>query len=160
MILPQTEKFICLSYPKIKFLFSHDEIVTAVSSEDVTVSAVENENHVLQMELGGTLLPAVDFDEYLKDFCNEEEKNSGGIKTAVILKNKNLFDETKNFVLRTSAECRVITKNLSEFSLFSPLYAKELCRFGITACYFKNDIPHYLLDINDFLKHKIKKTER
>ena len=72
---------------------------------------------------------------------------------------KPIFKSEKNLTVVTSAECFVIEKDASSFSLFSPLYFEHLKKMGIFACSFSENKFGILIDIRKFLDFYNKKTK-
>ena len=89
------------------------------------------------------------------------------MRTTLVLKNTGIFPSPEYFALITSADCKIIEKDLSSFSLFSGFYSnsKHFTKKGIFAGDFSESVLGkigFLLDLNKFLRfsvtHNTKRT--
>ena len=154
-----SEKFVCLSYPELNFFFPQKNIpaVLCCKTEDfadgkLKISSIDNKTSFISF---------IDFDLCAQSFFQHTEVKK--IKTAFLISNEQfsepIFESEKNLTVVTSAECFVIEKDPSSFSLFSPLYFEHLKKMGIFACSFSENKFGILIDIRKFLDFYNKKTK-
>ena len=159
MTLNHSEKIVCLSYPELNFFFPQNNIpaVLCCKTEDFTdgklkISSIDNKTSFISF---------IDFDLCAQSFFQHTEVKK--IKTAFLISNEQfsepIFESEKNLTVVTSAECFVIEKDASSFSLFSPLYFEHLKKMGIFACSFSENKFGILIDIRKFLDFYNKKTK-
>ena len=154
-----SEKFVCLSYPELNFFFPQKNIpaVLCCKTEDfadgkLKISSIDNKTSFISF---------IDFDLCAQSFFQHTEVKK--IKTAFLISNEQfsepIFESEKNLTVVTSAECFVIEKDPSSFSLFSPLYFEHLKKMGIFACSFSENKFGILIDIRKFLDFYNKKIK-
>lgn len=141
------KKFICLSYPAINFFIAEEKIPSAIccQKENMHDSRIKiNSSDVFETEL-----PYIDFDLCAQLFCRQIASSS--MRTALVLKSQGLFDGSENFALITSADCKIIEKEIRTFSLFSTVYFEFFKSRGILAGDFSKEKNGFLLDVRSFL---------
>ena len=154
-----SEKFVCLSYPELNVFIPQKNIpaVLCCKTEDfadgkLKISSIDNKTSFISF---------IDFDLCAQSFFQHTEVKK--IKTAFLISNEQfsepIFESEKNLTVVTSAECFVIEKDASSFSLFSPLYFEHLKKMGIFACSFSENKFGILIDIRKFLDFYNKKTK-
>lgn len=154
-----SEKFVCLSYPKLNFFFPQKNIpaVLCCKPEDFSDGKLK----IPSLDNKTSSISFIDFDICAQSFFQHTEVQK--IKTAFLISDENicepLFESEKNLTVITSAECFVIEKEASSFSLFSPLYFEHLKKIGIFACSFSENKFGILIDIKKFLDFYCKKLK-
>ena len=136
--MPQPEKFICISYPKIDFLIPNAYVFTAVG--------VQNFDADMMCSADSGIF---NFDTIAENF-NEPVKDKD-VRTMVILKKDNEAQPQTSLV--TTSECRVCLLNLETFSLFSDFYTQALAHLGIQACIFTGKRIQFLIDVKKLIDY-------
>ena len=154
-----SEKFVCLSYQKLNFFFPQKNIPAVLCCKPEDFSDGKLKIHSLDNKT--SFISFIDFDICAQSFFQHTEVQK--IKTAFLISDENLceplFESEKNLTVITSAECFVIEKDASSFSLFSPLYFEHLKKMGIFACSFSENKFGILINIKKFLDFYCKKLK-
>lgn len=147
-ILKEPNRFVCINANKINYLIPSSKVL---SSFYCSADSCFKDGKII---IKNRQLPFVNFlnnnnsnIEYFGDLSNSS--------TALIVKNKCLFDNVSEFALITSKECSVIDINYKDFSLFGDFFESILKKIGYIACYYHSDSIYYLVDIEVFLKNFI-----
>lgn len=131
--MPLNENFICLTYSSVEFLIPKQDVVSALSCNDSNF--LTNEKGERTIILSSKLLKYFDFDIFADSIGQAIRETN--VKTCVVINCNNIFTDSKEIGIVTSAECKVKNIPLNSFSLFSSVYNTKLTEKGIIACKFK-----------------------
>ena len=134
--MPQSEQFVCITYPKIDFLIPNNTVISSVGVKDLNISLLHNENSGF-----------FDFDEIASQFKQSPRKTE--IKTLIVVKG---FGENHLSIV-TTQECSLNLVNLEEFGLFSEYYAEQFQKLGFLACSFKDNRLRLIMDVKSTIKY-------
>ncbi len=152
--MQQFKRLICLSYPTINFFITEEKISTVMCCHE---QELKNDRiNLSSTEFFHTPLPYIDFDSCAKNFSSRIFPMT--MRTTLVLKNTGIFPAPEYFALITSADCKIIEKDLSSFSLFSGFYSKHFTKKGIFAEDFSESVLGkigFLLDLNKFLQFSV-----
>ena len=162
--MPALRKIVCLSYPQMDFYFSEEKVPAAFFCSKKDFEG--DKFHLATAELFASELPFVDFDFFARFFSSGIESLPG--RTALIFKKKDKTPEalesggifSKDFALVTSGDCKIVQKDLKDFSLFSDFYSACFVSKGILAWSFVQEKPAFLIDLENLLKGKFFSSER
>lgn len=143
--MKECSKFVCIAAENINFLIPSSQVITSVYCNGGNY--FWNDQFIFE----NNTIPYIDF--YNDNTNLEYFGDVHYTETALVVKNKKLFEDQKYFAVVTSKECSVLEIEYRKFSLFSKKFEKEFEKKGFVACYFNNQKIYYLIDIEDFLKN-------
>lgn len=152
--MPVPRKIVCLSYPQIDFYFSEEKVPSAFFCSEKDFSG--DKIRLASQDFFACEMPFIDFDFFARFFSGGIESLPG--RTALIFKKKCLEEAeifSEDFALVTSGDCKIVEKDLKDFSLFSDFYSACFVSKGILAWSFVLEKPAFLIDLGNLLKTKV-----
>ena len=144
-ILKEFSKFVCIPSGKVNYLIPSSQVDAAMYCNDDCCFL--NGKFCYK----NRVLPYINF--YTESADDDDVIDTLYTELVLVVKNKTLFENTKDFAIVIPDECSVLTLEYKDFSLFSERISKQLSKIGYIACYYKNGKNYYLIDIEKYMRN-------